>query len=172
LSGEAAQSGLPFALVTTPHPRGRGQTAALLQSESPPLQFEPLMDHKAGHLKALAEQGNDRSSNRVLRSGGNVRHPDVVFLNIARPIRRLGADKESGHSRASLSSRALSETMGDLVNLRIVRKRTARRQAAQRAAENRLAFGRTKSERALETARAEKARRTLDAARIEPGDRE
>jgi len=62
--------------------------------------------------------------------------------------------------------------MGELVNLRLARKQAARRQAAQRAAENRLAFGRTKSERALETARTEKVQRGLDACRIEPGDRE
>jgi len=62
--------------------------------------------------------------------------------------------------------------MGELVNLRLARKRAARRQAAQRAAENRLAFGRTKSERALEAARTEKVGRALDACRIEPGDRE
>jgi hypothetical protein len=62
--------------------------------------------------------------------------------------------------------------MGELVNLRLARKRAARRQAAQRAAENRLAFGRTKSEQALEAARTEKVRRALDGCRIEPGDRE
>jgi hypothetical protein len=62
--------------------------------------------------------------------------------------------------------------MGELVNLRLARKRAARRQAAQQAAENRLASGRTKSERALEAARTENMRRALDACRIEPGDRE
>jgi len=62
--------------------------------------------------------------------------------------------------------------MGELVNLRNMRKRAARREAAQQAAENRLAFGRSKAERTLAKARAEQAQRVLDGSRIEPGDEE
>ena len=60
--------------------------------------------------------------------------------------------------------------MGEIVNLRRARKAAKRREDAVRAAENRLANGRTKAERALEDARAEKARRELDARRLETED--
>jgi hypothetical protein len=60
--------------------------------------------------------------------------------------------------------------MGEIVNLRGARKAVTRRQQAVRAAENRLAHGRSKAERTLEEARAEKARQQLDAHRIETED--
>lgn len=56
--------------------------------------------------------------------------------------------------------------MGDLIKFRSARKGALRRQDEQRAAENRLAHGRSKSERALEEARAAKQRRELDAHRL------
>jgi hypothetical protein len=64
----------------------------------------------------------------------------------------------------------LSEAKGEIVNLRRARKAMTRRRDAARAAENRLAHGRSKSERTLDEARAEKARRELDAHRIETED--
>jgi len=60
--------------------------------------------------------------------------------------------------------------MGDIVRLGFVRKQAARRAKQVRGAANRLAFGRTKAERKLEKARAEKTRRELDACRIETGE--
>jgi len=60
--------------------------------------------------------------------------------------------------------------MGEIINLRKSRKAAKRREDAVRAAENRLAYGRSKSERALEEARAEKARSELDAHRLETED--
>jgi hypothetical protein len=60
--------------------------------------------------------------------------------------------------------------MGEIVNLRRTRKAAKRREEAVRAAENRLVHGRSKTERALEEARAEKARRELDAHRLETED--
>lgn len=60
--------------------------------------------------------------------------------------------------------------MGDLVNLRTVRKQAKRRQAERRAATNRLAHGRSKAERGLEQSQNDKARRSLDRHRIETGD--
>jgi hypothetical protein len=60
--------------------------------------------------------------------------------------------------------------MGEIVNLRRVRKATKRRRDAVQAAENRLAHGRSKAKRALEEARADKARRELEAHRIETED--
>jgi hypothetical protein len=60
--------------------------------------------------------------------------------------------------------------MGDLVNLRRARKAAKRREDAARAAENRLAHGRSKAERALEEAQADKSRRELDAHRLETED--
>lgn len=52
--------------------------------------------------------------------------------------------------------------MADLVNLNRARKAAARAAAKAKAAENRAAFGRTKLERELELARAEKAARGLE----------
>lgn len=52
--------------------------------------------------------------------------------------------------------------MGDLVNLRTVRKRKARDEKSATAAENRVLFGRTKSEKALQRAETEKAGARLD----------
>jgi Domain of unknown function (DUF4169) len=60
--------------------------------------------------------------------------------------------------------------MGEIVNLRRARKDAKRREDRARAAENRLAHGRSKAKRALEEARAEKARRELDAHRPETED--
>ena len=60
--------------------------------------------------------------------------------------------------------------MAEIVNLRKVRKQMKRKQEAKRAEQSRLAHGRPKSERLLEKARAEKARRELESHRIGPGD--
>jgi len=60
--------------------------------------------------------------------------------------------------------------MGDIVNLHKARKRAARKRDAERAAANRVTHGRTKAERALETARAERTRRLLDSHKIDPED--
>jgi hypothetical protein len=60
--------------------------------------------------------------------------------------------------------------MGEVVNLRKVRKQLKRRNDAERAAENRVVHGRSKAERSLEEARSTKIDRYLDGHRIEPGD--
>jgi len=60
--------------------------------------------------------------------------------------------------------------MGEVVRLGFIRKQAARRAKQVRAAANRLAFGRSKAERKLTEARAEKAKRELDAGRIETGE--
>ena len=60
--------------------------------------------------------------------------------------------------------------MGEIVNLRRARKAAKRREEVVRAAENRVAHGRSKATRALEDARAEKARRDLDAHRVDTED--
>jgi hypothetical protein len=60
--------------------------------------------------------------------------------------------------------------MGDVVNLRRVRKQAGRKLDQQRAATNRLLHGRSKAERNLDTARQAKARRKLDQHRVETGD--
>ena len=57
--------------------------------------------------------------------------------------------------------------MGEIVNLRRARKAAKRKEEAVHAAENRLAHGRSKATRTLEEARAEKARREIDAHRID-----
>jgi Domain of unknown function (DUF4169) len=53
--------------------------------------------------------------------------------------------------------------MGDVVNLRGVRKARARDNEAKVADANRLKFGRTKGERELTEARAQLSERALDA---------
>ena len=60
--------------------------------------------------------------------------------------------------------------MGEIVNLRKVRKRAGKQQDAERAAANRLLYGRPKSERDLQAVRTEKLNRHLDAHMIDSGD--
>jgi hypothetical protein len=60
--------------------------------------------------------------------------------------------------------------MGDIVNLRMARKRAKRHAAETEAASNRLAHGRPKSDRAAEQSQREQARKSLDQHRIEMGD--
>lgn len=60
--------------------------------------------------------------------------------------------------------------MAELINLRTVRKRAARRKGEQSADANRLAHGQPKHIRDLHAAEQEKAGRTLDLHRIEPGE--
>lgn len=60
--------------------------------------------------------------------------------------------------------------MGDIVNLRTIRKRAKRSQEDLEAQQNRLEHGRPQTARRLDEARAEKARKDLDQHRIEMGD--
>lgn len=57
--------------------------------------------------------------------------------------------------------------MADIVNLNQARKAKAKADDKARASENRAKFGRTKGERALDAARADKLRRDLDGAKRE-----
>ena len=57
--------------------------------------------------------------------------------------------------------------MGETINLNRARKAKARQDAEAKAAENRVRFGRTKAERSLAEARADKAARDLDAGKRE-----
>ena len=57
--------------------------------------------------------------------------------------------------------------MAEPINLNRARKARARIEAEAKAAENRVRFGRTKVEKTLEQARAEKAARDLDAGKRE-----
>lgn len=57
--------------------------------------------------------------------------------------------------------------MAEILNLNRARKAKAKTDAKQAAAENRARFGRTKADRSLETARAEKLARMLDGAKRE-----
>ena len=61
--------------------------------------------------------------------------------------------------------------MGDIVNLRRARKQADRKLGELNAAANRLVHGRNKSERALDQAKNDKARRDLDQRQIETGDK-
>ena len=60
--------------------------------------------------------------------------------------------------------------MGDVVNLKRFKKRNERATSAKQAETNRARFGRTKSERALDEARATRAKNLLDAHRIDGED--
>ena len=60
--------------------------------------------------------------------------------------------------------------MGDVVNLKRFKKRIEREQSAKQAEANRARFGRTKSERALDEQRSERANRLLDQHRIDGED--
>jgi hypothetical protein len=57
--------------------------------------------------------------------------------------------------------------MSEVVNLNKARKARAKAEAKTQAAENRAKFGRTKAEKQLEAARAEKVRKLLDGAKRE-----
>ena len=57
--------------------------------------------------------------------------------------------------------------MADIVNLNQARKAKAKADGKVLAAENRAKFGRTKAQKTLEAARAEKLRRDLDGAKRE-----
>jgi len=60
--------------------------------------------------------------------------------------------------------------MGDLVNLKRFKKRNERKASAKQAEANRARFGRSKSERALDEARATRASDLLDGHRIDGKD--
>jgi hypothetical protein len=60
--------------------------------------------------------------------------------------------------------------MGEIVNLRTVRKRARRQQDSDAAAEQRLQHGVSKAERMLSRAREDTARRKLDHHRIQSGE--
>ena len=60
--------------------------------------------------------------------------------------------------------------MSEIVNLRKVRKRAERQREDLQAANNRVLYGRSKAERELARARSDKARRELDAHRVETED--
>ncbi len=60
--------------------------------------------------------------------------------------------------------------MADIVNLRTVRKRASRDHAAAKAAENRVTYGRSKAQRALDHAKADKIERTFEAHKITTED--
>ncbi|MEH3157545.1 MAG: DUF4169 family protein [Sphingomonas taxi] len=57
--------------------------------------------------------------------------------------------------------------MGEVVNLRLVRKARDRAEAAKVADANRAKFGRTKAEREAEAQAGARAERTLDGAKLE-----
>ena len=52
--------------------------------------------------------------------------------------------------------------MGEIVSLKLHRKRRARAERQERAAENRVQFGRTRAEKDLTVARNDKAAKDLD----------
>jgi hypothetical protein len=64
----------------------------------------------------------------------------------------------------------MGKRMGEIVNLRKVRKDVKKRQEDDRAAANRIVHGRSKAERTLETKRASILNRHLDRHKIESGD--
>ena len=59
--------------------------------------------------------------------------------------------------------------MGDLVNLKQIKKRIAREEADKQAETNRIRFGRTKGERSRDEQQAQRASDILDHHRIDDG---
>ena len=64
----------------------------------------------------------------------------------------------------------MEANVGDVVNLKRFKKRNEREQSAKQADANRARFGRTKSERALDDNRKDRASQILDQHRIDDGD--
>ena len=60
--------------------------------------------------------------------------------------------------------------MGDVVNLNRIRKRAEKEKSAREADANRAKFGRSKSERALEQKRGDRAADLLDQHRLDGGE--
>jgi len=60
--------------------------------------------------------------------------------------------------------------VGEVVNLNRVRKRTVRAQAEKEAEANRAKFGRTRTERTIEDAKARRQEALLDQHRLDHGD--
>jgi preprotein translocase subunit SecA len=60
--------------------------------------------------------------------------------------------------------------MGDVVNLRRLKKRAEKHQSARQADANRAKFGRSKSDRLLEQQRADRAKDLLDQHRRDDGE--
>jgi hypothetical protein len=61
--------------------------------------------------------------------------------------------------------------MGDVINLRQVRKNKERAEKAKSADQNRITFGRTKAEKDLTRARNDKAEKTLDQGKLDGPDK-
>jgi len=64
----------------------------------------------------------------------------------------------------------METNVGDVVNLKRFKKRNEREQSARQADANHARFGRTKSERALDENRKDRASQILDQHRIDDGD--
>ena len=106
------------------------------------------------------------STNRVLRSGKKYRHLTRYILL----TRGTGGSLLKCRRRYASCGSMDSGAMGEVVNLRKVRKQAKKREDAERAAANRLVHGRSKTERDLEANRTAKLNRHLDGHRIDTGD--
>ena len=60
-------------------------------------------------------------------------------------------------------------TVGDLLNLRQIKKRAGRDEAAKQAETNRASFGRTKAEKRRDQSQAQRSGKLLDGHRIDDG---
>ncbi len=78
---------------------------------------------------------------------------------------------QSAKERAEFS-RVEPELMGDVVNLRLERKRKRRVESAEKATEQRVLHGTSKSERSLKEAREKLEELNRDQHRLDTGDRE
>ena len=77
-----------------------------------------------------------------------------------RGLRRKGVSLE----------RSRTGEMGDVINLRKVRKQAKKRDDAERAAANRIVHGRSKVERELQARNVDRQNRHLDGHKIDSGD--
>jgi len=79
--------------------------------------------------------------------------------------------KVRGLRRKGVSSNgAVQGEMGDVINLRKVRKQAKKRDDAERAAANRIVHGRSKVERDLRARNVDRQNRHLDGHKIDSGD--
>jgi hypothetical protein len=124
------------------------------------------------------EISNFPSSNRVLCDSAGIvtlpqRNFDVIMWEVALvQCHRVGVIfTQSPRPQTAKQHLVTAELcMGDIVNLRIARKRAKVHAAQNEAAANRLAYGRSKNDRTATLSRRELARKCGELHRIETGD--
>jgi hypothetical protein len=87
--------------------------------------------------------------------------------SVTRPYGRAQGVNPLGRGQVSLRNPDKGASLSEIINLNHARKAKARKDSRSEAAQNRAKFGRTKADKTLEAAQAEKAARALDQAKRE-----